>query len=415
MPGAEPLHLFEAVGLELEYMIVDATSLDVRPISDEVLKAVAGTYETEVALGPVSWSNELALHVIELKTTEPAPGLDGVASAFQLHVKAIEKLLAPAGARLLPTAMHPWMDPHAELKLWPHGYDAVYAAFHRIFDCRGHGWANLQSAHINLPFAGDYEFGRLHAAIRLVLPILAGLAASSPVADGRRTGLMDTRLDVYRHNADRVPSVAGHVIPEPVFTEAEYRRDILQRIYDDMAPLDPDGTLRDEWVNARGAIARFDRGAIEIRVIDVQECPRADLAVAAATVAAVHALVEGRWRGARPLQDWPTGTLAAMLDACVRDGDQAVVTEEAYAQAFGFPERGPVRVGELWQHVIEQTVPDTGEGWNEVYALYRSQGCLARRITTALGEAPGRDRLMAVYTRLADCLRDGTLFDPTGI
>jgi hypothetical protein len=31
--------------------------------------------------------------------------------------------------------------------------------------------------------------------------------------------------------------------------------------------------LRHEWVNARGAIARFDRSAIEIRVLDVAECP----------------------------------------------------------------------------------------------------------------------------------------------
>jgi hypothetical protein len=27
------------------------------------------------------------------------------------------------------------------------------------------------------------------------------------------------------------------------------------------------------FANSRGAIARFDRGAIEIRVIDIQECP----------------------------------------------------------------------------------------------------------------------------------------------
>ena len=33
-------------------------------------------------------------------------------------------------------------------------------------------------------------------------------------------------------------------------------------------------------MNSRGAIARFDRNAIEIRVIDVQECPKADLAIA---------------------------------------------------------------------------------------------------------------------------------------
>ncbi|MDH4064006.1 MAG: glutamate-cysteine ligase family protein, partial [Acidobacteriota bacterium] len=160
-----PLRLFEGIGVELEYMIVDRATLEVKPVADELLKAVSGHYDTEVARGPISWSNELALHVIELKTTEPVPTLDGVGALFQEQVAEIERQLAPLGARLLPTGMHPWMDPHTELRLWPHEHDEIYGAFNRIFDCRGHGWANLQSVHLNLPFANDEEFARLHAAI----------------------------------------------------------------------------------------------------------------------------------------------------------------------------------------------------------------------------------------------------------
>ena len=138
---------------------------------------------------------------------------------------------------------------------------------------------NLQSAHLNLPFANDEEFGRLHAAVRLVLPALPALAASSPLQDGRLTDFADTRLEIYRHNARRLPIVSGRVIPEPVFTRAEYERAARQPLRA-IAPLDPDGILQEEWLNARGAIARFDRGAIEIRVLDVQEHPAADLAIA---------------------------------------------------------------------------------------------------------------------------------------
>ncbi len=86
---------------------------------------------------------------------------------------------------------------------WPHEYSPVYEAYDRIFDCRGHGWANPQSVHLNLPLTGDDEFGRLRAAIRLLLPIMPALAASSPVIDGRLTGLMDSRLEVYRTNRRR--------------------------------------------------------------------------------------------------------------------------------------------------------------------------------------------------------------------
>ena len=64
MSVARTLGLFEGFGIEIEYMIVDADTLMVRPVADELLKAVAGTYEMEVDRGRLCWSNELALHLI---------------------------------------------------------------------------------------------------------------------------------------------------------------------------------------------------------------------------------------------------------------------------------------------------------------------------------------------------------------
>ncbi|HOW19319.1 MAG TPA: glutamate-cysteine ligase family protein, partial [Phycisphaerae bacterium] len=240
-----------------------------------------GEYPCEVELGDLCWSNELVLHVIELKTNGPATSLDRLSKTFHRDVTRINDILAPMGGCLMSSAAHPWMNPDLDTKLWPHDYGEIYRAFDKIFGCRGHGWSNLQSMHINLPFADDAEFARLHAAIRLVLPIIPALAASSPIIDGRLTGLLDSRLAFYRTNCRRIPSVTGCVIPEAVFTQRDYEEQILQRIYRDIAPHDPDETLRDEWVNARGAIARFCRNTIEIRVIDMQECPSADVAIAA--------------------------------------------------------------------------------------------------------------------------------------
>jgi glutamate---cysteine ligase / carboxylate-amine ligase len=292
-----PLHLFEGFGVELEYMVVADDSLDTRPVVDELLRAAAGTdeYVSDVEFGTIAWSNELVLHVLELKTNGPAAALEGLDELFHANVRRANELLAAHGARLLPTGMHPWMDPFAEMRLWPHENSPIYEAFNRVFDCRGHGWANLQSVHLNLPFADDAEFGRLHAAIRLLLPLLPGLAASSPIADGRLTGDLDHRLEVYRHNARRVPAVSGRVIPEPAFDRAAYDRLIFEPLFRDIAPLDPGGVLQEEFLNARGAIARFTRHAIEIRVLDVQECPARDLAVCAGIVAVLKRLVAEDW------------------------------------------------------------------------------------------------------------------------
>src|SRR5690606_39942565 len=90
------------------------------------------------------------------------------------------------------------------------------------------GWSNVQSTHLNLPFYDDQEFARLHAAVRLLLPILPALCASTPVLNGKFTGSFDTRLKYYKSNQNRIPSIAGKIIPEAVFS----RRNYLQVIYD---------------------------------------------------------------------------------------------------------------------------------------------------------------------------------------
>jgi len=408
----DPLHLFEAFGIELEYMIVGAADLSVRPVADELLKLVGGGYEMEVELGPVAWSNELALHVVEMKTNGPSPSLAGLGSLFHEHVRRIDDLLGPLQARLLPTAMHPWMDPDADLKLWPHENNVIYETFDRIFSCKGHGWANLQSMHINFPFADDREFGRLHAAIRLILPLLPGLAASSPFVDGRASSFLDTRLEMYRKNASRVFSVTGHVIPEPVYTRRDYEQKLLARIYRDLEPLDPKGVLHHEWVNARGCIARFDRMAIEIRLIDLQECPQADIAIAGAVIEVVRALTEGAWSSKETQQRWDERELEAMLLDGIRDADQAIVANRAFLDCFGFPDRGKARMRELWQHLFEQVLKDhpQRDEWQPVLDLYLAEGCLARRIASAVGPHVGRERLGQVYSRLAASLSDGRLF-----
>ena len=426
-----PLHLFAGFGIELEYMLVDARTLAVLPVADAVLRAAAGSTVADFEDGEIGWSNELVLHLLELKTRRPGPRLEGLPALFQRSLGRMRELLAPLGGRLMPTGMHPWMDPTRETQLWPHEGAEIYQTFDRLFDCRRHGWANLQSVHLNLPFAGDEEFGRLHAAIRLVLPLLPALAASSPVVDGRVTGILDNRLEFYRSNATRVPSVAGRVVPEPVYTRAEYESRILERIYRDMAPLDTEGVLRDEWANARGAIARFERSAFEIRILDMQECPLADLATAALASATVRALVDERWADWEEQKRWPTERLAALLRAVVRDGERTLLGEHAYLEVFGVRGDRDRHAGEVWQHLAESLLFGTaqctpgaagasgaaaeagalGSEWRRPLEIILERGPLARRILEAVGARPDRERLSSVYRRLCDCLDAGTLFE----
>jgi len=268
--------------------------------------------------------------------------------------------------------------------------------------------------HLNLPFSGDPEFSVLHAAIRVLLPVMPALAASSPIVQREITGLMDSRLEVYRNNARRLPSITGQVIPEPAAGRREYESLILAPMYEDIAPFDPDGILQYEWLNSRGAIARFDRSAVEIRVLDMQETPAADLAIAAAISETLKALAAGRWMDAEKQNALATDTLASILLDVVRDADEAVVRSRDYLQLFGFPER-TAQVRELWQYLLENLPgAESHAGWRRIIDFILDRGCLARRITRAVGSACKRSHVEETYRALAGNLADGTLFEGIG-
>jgi gamma-glutamyl:cysteine ligase YbdK (ATP-grasp superfamily) len=408
-----PLKLLEGVGIELELMIVDRRTLDVRGLADRVLFAASGNESGDHDNGRISWSNELVRHVLELKTSRPEPGLAGLAADFQANVRTLLELLEPHGARLMPGGMHPWMDPRRETELWPFEHAEIYRAYDRLFDCARHGYANLQSVHLNLSFGGDEEFGRLHAAARLVLPLVPALAASSPVLEGRVAGRLDQRLEVYRTNATRVPLMTGAVIPEPLFDRAAYRAGILAPLQAAVAELEPGGLLAGEWLNARGAIARFDRDALEIRLIDAQECPRADLAVAWAVTCVIRALCAERWSSAAEQRAFAVEGLAALLQEAIRLGPAARVGDPALAAALGW--RGGARptLGELWQALVESAVlphPGTTPDLLAPLQTILRRGTLSERLLRAVGPAPSRARLQVVYGELCDCLAEGRLF-----
>ncbi len=412
MSDGRPLRLFEGYGVELEYMIVRDDELALLPASDEILRGAAGAYVSDYENGPVAWSNELVLHVIEIKTNGPAPSLAGCAEAFQKDLGQIEALVAPLGGRLMGGAMHPFMDPLTDARLWPHDYSVVYEAYDRIHGCKGHGWANLQSQHLNLPFGDDDEFGRLHAAIRPVLPLLPALAAASPVVEGRVTGMLDNRLEVYRSNQRKTPLAAARVIPEQAWTRAQYEERILQPLYRQVAPLDPDGVLQFEFLNSRGAIARFDRDAIEIRVLDVQECPAADIGISLLASETIRALASERWAGLGELQALEVDPLAELLLATIRTAEETLVDDEALLRVLGFPDTEGT-AADVWRHLQEVLLPEPPRGLSRPHAAVRrilSHGTLATRLVRALGGEPSRGRLVEVYGDVADCLREGRQF-----
>jgi carboxylate-amine ligase len=408
-----PLHLFDGYGVEMEYMIVDSTSLDPVPVSDRILTDQAGRIVNEISRNTMAWSNELVLHVIEVKTNGPVSGLDGLGAEFQQQIIDIETRLESMNMRLMPGAMHPWMNPFTGVSIWPHEYNPIYEAYNRIFDCQGHGWANLQSTHLNLPFHGDQEYERLHAALRLILPLIPAMAASSPVADGEIKPFLDYRMEMYRTNSLKIPSITGRIVPEQVFTRKDYQTFILDTMYRDIAPYDPEEILQEEWLNSRGAMSRWDRGAIEVRVIDIQEHPAADIAILEFIVNLAKHLVAEGFCSIREQISWHENDLYALMLGTIKDGERAMISNPDYIHLFGL-QKESIDAGDLCHHIYTELLHQysfTNES-QEILSLIFEEGPLSRRLLNSLPEQFTQQQLHAAYEKLSDCLRDGTTFLP---
>lgn len=403
-------HLFEVYGIELEYMLVYNNTFKAAPIVDELLSAKAGEQASDVENGAIAWSNELVAHVVELKTNGPSDNLDALSDLFHKNVMEINAILKPLQAHLLPTAAHPLLNPLRDTELWKHSYSEVYELYNRIFNCKGHGWSNVQSTHINLPFYDDKEFEKLHAAIRVILPLIPGLCASSPILEGKNTGFKDARLEYYKTNQKEIPELTGLVIPERVFTKVDYYATIFEPIKKAIKPHDTNNILDHHFLNSRGAIARFDRNAIEIRLVDIQESPKADMAICVLIIEVLKLLVNKKLAPIQQQKKWLKQELFNVLNPIIKDAENYHISNLDYLNLFLIHET--VSVKNLWKHLYGLAKDQIHETHHESIETILNEGTLATRILEAVGTDFTEAKIKNVYSRLADCLQKNTVFLP---
>jgi carboxylate-amine ligase len=408
-PPARPRYrLFEVIGLELEYAVVDR---DLRPqcLVGAAFRALAGRPTSDVDLEHVGFSNELAAHVFEVKNLQPVADLADAERQLADGVRRFAALLRERfDARLLPTGMHPFMHP-SETKLWRRSGRAIYETYARLFPIQEHGWLNVQSCQINLPFgASEDETARLHNAVACLLPYLPALAASSPFHDGRRGPNVCNRMAFYKTNQRRVPEIAGRIVPEYMTSFVQYRRDVFERIYAALDRIEGTARIRREFVNSRGAILRFDRHALEVRVVDLQECVKMDVAIATFVRLAARALVRALEDNRLSLPDH--AVLVEDYDACVSHGRAARV----FAPHLVLADRaggGTAAAAAALACLLDLAGRDASASETEYLRLVEARirgGNLSERIRAEVERrgsgAVQRDTLVAVYRDLADCL-----------
>jgi gamma-glutamyl:cysteine ligase YbdK (ATP-grasp superfamily) len=292
--GAAMYKPLEVLGPEHEFSLVNK-ELQALPILDKVIKDFCGRVINFVELPKFTFGKELQLHVMEIKAKAPFKSPLLFEETMQNAVATLLDFLGKKyHGHLLGTGMHPLLRLE-ETSVWPHRHRKIYQEFGKVFNLKQHGWLNIQSFHLNLPYSNEENGILLHNLLAGLCAYLPAISASSPICEGAIGPNVDNRLFFYKVNQREVPSVTGDVIPEPVSSFDQYRKEVIGRYSQDLAKAGAGKTiLSKEWVNSRGVIFRFDRKALEVRVIDEQECVKSDVGLSCFIRAALRGLIAER-------------------------------------------------------------------------------------------------------------------------
>jgi gamma-glutamyl:cysteine ligase YbdK (ATP-grasp superfamily) len=282
----------QVLGPEHEFSVVDEKLMPL-PIVDRVIKDLHGRIVNTVRLKEFSFGKELQAHVAEFKANTPFKSPIVFEETMNKAVLNVCDLLERRyHAHLLGLGMHPSLQ-LGDVHVWSHRDRQLYEIFSRIFNLNQHGWLNIQSFQLNLPFGDEKEAIKLYNALANILPYLPAITASSPVYENKIGDYVDNRLHFYLMNQKEIPSITGDIIPEYVASFDEYEKTTIKRYSEDLARMNaPRCLLNKEWLNSRGAVIRFDKRAIEIRVMDEQECVKSDVALSCFVRALLRGFLE---------------------------------------------------------------------------------------------------------------------------
>jgi carboxylate-amine ligase len=334
---------------------------------------------------------------MEIKANTPFKSPDLFEETMQDAVSTLLDFLEKNyNAHRLGTGMHPLLRLD-ETGVWPHRHKKIYQEYSRVFNLKQHGWLNIQSFHLNLPYQNEANGVLLHNLLAGLSAYLPAISASSPIYEGAIGKNVDNRLAFYRLNQLEVPSITGDVIPDCTSSFGAYRKEVIGQYSRDLAKAGVGKTLLfKEWVNSRGVIFRFDRSALEVRVMDEQECVKSDVALSCFIRAALRGLISSK---AEPLphhllvSDF-NSTLVSGLDAKVMNPHGTTarkVCQYLYDLAWANAEKEEKKYLSIIQKRIEH---------GSLSQLIRE------RVLKKAQKTDFKEAVLSVYSTLIKCLAD---------
>jgi gamma-glutamyl:cysteine ligase YbdK (ATP-grasp superfamily) len=389
----------EVLGPEHEYSLVNK-DLQALPISDKIIKDYCGKIINFIELPKFTFGKELQLHVMEIKANQPFKTPIEFEETMQNAVATLNQIVQKHGAMLLGTGMHPLLKLQ-DTAIWPHYHKKIYQQYGKIFNLNQHGWLNIQSFHLNLPYQKESTGIQIHNHLANLCAYLPAISASSPIFEGKEGQDIDNRLQFYKVNQKEVPSVTGDVIPDYVSSLRKYKQDVIGRYSKDLERAGADKTLLyREWVNSRGVIFRFDRQALEVRVMDEQECVKSDVALACFVRATLRGLI------ASNDQLLPHDVLVKDFNAVIKDGLNAEVSNPHGKTAR--------QVCQYYFNLAQKHADENEKKYLWLVKKRIEEGNLSELIRTNVSRRARKtdfnQALMDVYSKIINCLSNNEIY-----
>ena len=251
------------VGIEEEFAVLDALSLDLAPRFEELR-------DTAAAGDPVlseSIAGELISSEIEIRSGRGEDLADALARQRDLR----QRLFTLAGSRgiaLGATGTHPWSDYREQHNIDTEHYRRVVDGLQYVARRN-----NTFSIHVHVGVRGADRAIRVCDRLRPVLPLLLAISANSPYIDARDSGLHSGRSQTFAKSFPRCG------IPDSFGSWAAYKEYV-----DFLVSTNSIVEYTQVWWSIR---PHFSFGTVEVRICDAQSTAQEAEALTGLIVAAV--------------------------------------------------------------------------------------------------------------------------------
>jgi carboxylate-amine ligase len=300
------------VGLEEEFAVLDADTLDMVPRFEELRDAAASDPVLTASI-----AGELISSEIEITSGRGEDFADALARQRE-HRRRLFDLSASRGIALGATATHPWADYREQHNIDTDHYRRVVDGLQYVARRN-----NTFSLHVHVGVQGADRAIRVCDRLRPVLPTLLAVSANSPYLDGRDSGLHSARTQSFTKSFPRCG------IPDAYGSWASYAQyiDFLVRTRSIVE-------YTQVWWSVR---PHFSFGTVEVRIADVQGTATESDALSALIVAAVAQAARDEDEG-RPFEHLERRVLEENFWRAIRYGMDGRLIDFATMQEQPAPE-----------------------------------------------------------------------------